>query len=181
MKIIAKTGNTELATIYIAQTNDGNYVEFVESIQPPHTLDKKWVLIVSTLYGCPVGCAFCDCSYFYKGKISTEDIFNQIDSMVLQRFPDRKITVEKFKIQFARMGEPSLNNNVLVVLNKFSDYYDAPGFVPSLSSIAPASSEDFFEELLLIKKRKYRNNFQLQFSIHSTNEAQRDEFIPVKK
>lgn len=181
MKIIAKTGNPDLATIYIAETGDGKLVEFVESVQPPFSREKKWILIVSTLFGCPVSCAFCDCGYYYKGKLSTREIHDQIDLMVTARFPDRKVPVEKFKIQFARMGEPSFNENVLEVLKTFRDYYDAPGFLPSLSTVAPASSEDFFEDLLIIKKNRYRNNFQLQFSIHSTNEEQRDKIIPVKK
>ncbi len=181
MKIIAKTGNPDLATIYVAKTNDDKYLEFVESVQPPLTIDKKWVLIISTLFGCPVSCAFCDCGYYYKGKLSTGELFEQIDLMVSQRFPDKKIPVEKFKIQFARMGEPTLNHNVLEVLKTFQDYYDAPGFLPSLSTVAPASAEDFFEELIIIKKNKYRKNFQLQFSIHSTNNEQRDKIIPVNK
>jgi 23S rRNA (adenine2503-C2)-methyltransferase len=39
----------------------------------------------------------------------------------------------------------------------------------------------FFDELLEIKETMYENNFQLQFSLHSTNEQQRDWIIPVKK
>jgi 23S rRNA (adenine2503-C2)-methyltransferase len=34
---------------------------------------------------------------------------------------------------------------------------------------------------MIIKKMRYRNNFQLQFSIHSTNAEQRDKIIPIKK
>ena len=37
------------------------------------------------------------------------------------------------------------------------------------------------KNLLNIKTRLYRNNFQLQFSLHSTDEKQRDELVPVKK
>jgi len=181
MKIIAKTGNPDLATIYLAKTNSGNFIEFVESVQPPFPIEEKWILIVSTLFGCPVGCKFCDCSTHYNGKLSTSEILDQIDFMVSQRFPDRTIPVKKFKIQFARMGEPSFNNNVLTVLESINDFYQAPGFLPSLSTIAPAGCDSFFDELLQIKKQLYKSSFQLQFSIHSTNEKQRDEIVPVKK
>ena len=40
MKIITSTGKEELAVIYIAQAAGGNYVEFVESLQPPKTREE---------------------------------------------------------------------------------------------------------------------------------------------
>jgi len=182
MEVVYKTENSDIATVYIGDFGNLRFAEFVESVQPPFPLEKKWVLIVSTLFGCPVGCKMCDAGKFYGGKLSTEDIFSQIDYPVLKRFPDRKILSEKFKIQFARMGEPSLNDSVLEVLKKFGERYDSQGFIPSISTIAPAGSEGFFEELTVIKNDLYRKGrFQLQFSIHSTSRIERDRLIPVKK
>ncbi len=181
MKIIAETFKSDLATVFVAEMQNKKYIEFVESTQPPLPREKKWVLIVSTLYGCPIGCSFCECGMYYNGKLSKEDIFAQIDYLVTRRFPDRVILVDKFKIQFARMGEPALNTAVLDVLDEFSTRYKAPNFLPSISTMAPESSDDFFERLLEIKKEKYDKSFQLQFSIHTTSETQRDKIIPVKK
>lgn len=181
MRIIAETAKSDIATVYIAEMQKGKYIEFVESTQPPIPRDKKWVLILSTLYGCPVGCRFCDSGWHYQGKISKDEMFEQIDYLITRRFPDRIVPVDKFKIQFARMGEPSLNSAVLDVLDEFSDRYDAPGFLPSISTVAPIGRELFFDRLLDIKKAKYKNRFQLQFSIHTTRNSQRDEIIPVKK
>ncbi|MCJ7659362.1 MAG: hypothetical protein MUO67_09455, partial [Anaerolineales bacterium] len=144
--------------------------------------DKKWVLLVSTMYGCPVGCAMCDAGGFYHGKVSKEDIFAQIDYMVRKHYPDGVIPSQQFKIQFARMGEPSFNLDVLDVLEDLPERYDVPGFMPSISSMAPHGTETFFERLLEIKKRKYSGgHFQFQFSIHTTDEKVRDQIIPVKK
>ena len=181
MKIKARAGTDDVAMVYIAEMDNGKLVEFVESVQPPLPREKKWVLIVSSLYGCPVGCRFCDAGEYYSGKLSKDDILAQIDYMVDQRFPDRKVPVDKFKIQFARMGEPAFNPSVIDALEELPVRYDAPGLLPTLSTIAPNSSARFFDWLLVVKKELYNDRFQLQFSIHSTDESLRDWLIPVKK
>jgi 23S rRNA (adenine2503-C2)-methyltransferase len=181
MKIIAKAGNKDIATVYIAKLEDGGMIEFVESVQPPFPIGEKWVLIISTLCGCPVDCTFCDAGGSFKRKLSEEEIISQIDYIVTGRFPDRIIDTEKFKIQFARVGEPSLNQVVLDVLENFYDKYKVKNFIPSISTIAPIGTENFFERLLEIKRNLYERNFQLQFSLHTTDLFKRDEMIPVKK
>lgn len=181
MKIIAKTGNEDIAIVYIAEMGNGKLIEFVESIQPPIPREKKWVLIVSTLYGCPVGCRFCDAGEYYQGKLSKNEIISQIDYLIRRRFPDRKVQIKKFKIQFARMGDPAFNQNVLDVLEELPEFYDAPGLLPTLSTIAPKGTDRFFKRLLKIKEKIYKERFQLQFSIHTTDIELRDWLIPVKK
>ncbi len=182
MKIISSTGRDELAVVYIAQTSEGDLIEFVESLQPPKTREEKWVLIVSTLLGCPVDCKICDAGSYYHGRISKDGIFWQIDNMVTRRYTDRKIPSKQLKIQFARMGEPAFNMNVLEVIEEFDLYFDAPGFMPSISTIAPNGADKFFDELLRIKHSRFnKTNFQMQFSIHTTDEKLRNELIPVKK
>jgi len=182
MKVIARAGNDNIATVYIAESGDGNFIEFVESIQPPVPREEKWVLIVSTLYGCPIGCPICDAGGWFKGGISADDILAQIDYMVTKRFPDRVIPIPKFKVQFARMGEPALNPAVLDVLEILPDIYDAPGLMPCISTIAPTGTDSFFERLTEIKQRLYPDGkFQLQFSIHTTDRKLRDYIIPANK
>ena len=181
MKIKARAGTDDVAMVYIAEMDNGKLVEFVESVQPPIPRDKKWVLIISSLYGCPVGCRFCDAGEYYSGKLSKDEILAQIDYMIDQRFPDRKVTVDKFKIQFARMGEPAFNPSVIDVLEELPVRYDAPGLLPTLSTTAPKSTARFFDRLLKVKKELYNDRFQLQFSIHSTDESLRDWLIPAKK
>lgn len=181
MDVIARAGREDIAFVYVARTDRGKLIEFVESVQPPLPRQKKWVLIVSTLYGCPVGCRFCDAGGFYMGRLSKKDVFDQLDYLVKRRFPDGRVPVEKFKIQFARMGEPALNPSILEVLEELPRTYDAPGLVVSLSTVAPVKTERFFEELLEIKSKHYRGRFQLQFSIHTTDAALRDWLVPVGK
>ena len=181
MKVIQRTEKSDIATVYVAETHDKKMVEFVESLQPPYTVEKKWILMVSLLFGCPVKCKFCDAGGDYKGRLTSEQIMFQIDYMIKKRFPGRYIDVDKFKIQFARMGEPSLNKAVLTVLDELPQRYEFKNFIPSLSTIAPSGFDDFFASLLEIKNTWYRKNFQLQFSIHSTNQEQRDFLTPLKK
>ena len=182
MKVIASTGNEKVAMVYIAELGDGQLVEFVEAVQPPHPRETKWVLLVSTMYGCPVGCLMCDAGGHYHGKVSKEDIFAQVDFLVRKRYPDGRVPAQQFKIQFARMGEPSFNLEVLDVLEELPARYDVPGFMPSISTIAPRGVDRFFERLLEIKRSKFSGGrFQFQFSIHTTDEKLRDQIIPVKK
>lgn len=182
MKIAAYAGNPDVAMVYVGEFEDERLVEFVEAIQSPKTIEDKWVLMISILYGCPVKCNMCDAGGFYHGKVSKEKIFEQIDYLVDKKFSDRDISSKQFKIQFARMGDPALNLEVLDVLRELPERYNAPGLMPSISSIAPHGTDEFFDELIEIKDKFYSNGrFQFQFSIHTTDEELRDKIVPVKK
>lgn len=182
MEIINYFGKEELATVYLARMKNGKIIEFVDSCQPPIPKDKKWVLIVSVSYGCPIKCLMCDAGGNYSGNLSEDDIFQQIDYLVLKRYNSLSVPVEKFKIQFARIGEPAFNLNVINVLEKLPFRYDAKGLVACISTIAPEGKDYFFQRLLEVKNRFYlQGKFQLQFSIHSTDEKIRDTLMPYKK
>jgi len=182
IKVHACAGNEEIAMVYIVETDSGNLMECVESVQPPLPREKKWVLLVSTMFGCPIGCLMCDAGGSYHGKPTKDEIFAQVDFLVDKRFPSRVIPSEQFKIQFARMGEPSLNLQVLDVLKELPERYQAPGLMPSISTVAPAGTERFFNQLLEIKQEYYSGgHFQFQISLHTTDLALRDRFIPAKK
>lgn len=140
------------------------------------------MLIISTLLGCPVGCAICDAGGFYHGRLTEEELWAQLDYLVQSRYPDGRVPAGKFKIQFARMGEPAFNPAVLTILRELPQRYTTPGLLPSFSTVAPDGVNGFFEDLLEIKRSLYPGNrFQLQFSLHSTDEVYRDRLIPVKK
>lgn len=182
MKVIASSGREDVAIVYIVELSNGRLVECVEAVQPPIPRQQKWVLLVSTMFGCPVGCQMCDAGGSYQGKPTQEEIFAQIDYLVHRRFPDGVVPARQFKIQFARMGEPALNMAVLDVLDELPRRYQAPGLMPSISTVAPAGSERFFERLLDIKLAHYAGgHFQFQFSLHTTDLAARDVIIPIKK
>jgi 23S rRNA (adenine2503-C2)-methyltransferase len=179
MRVIAATGRDDLARVYIARAGRGRYVEFVESVQPPLPREKKWVLVVSCLFGCPFSCRMCDAGGRYQGKLSREEIEFQIDYPVRKRFPDGVVGSENFKIQFARMGEPALNPAVLEAIAALPGRLKAPGLVVSLSTIAPLGCEEFFQRLLEVRESFRPGAFQFQFSLHSSDERKRRELIPA--
>lgn len=184
MRILGEFGKEDLAKVYVASMREGNgyLVEFVESLQPPVPREEKWVLIISSSFGCPVNCKMCDAGGHYLGKLTKDEILQQIDHMVRRRFPDGRVPMPKFKVQFARMGEPSLNPNVPDALRALADMYDAPGLMPCISTLAPVGRGSFFDELIDIKDIHYsRGGFQLQFSVHTTDGRKRDELMPIKK
>ncbi len=181
MRIAGQQGESDLATVYIAELEDGELIEFVESVQPPVPQQEKWVLIVSTLKGCPVSCPICDAGTSYAGKLSAGEIIDQIDFLIREKYTDGKVPIAKFKIQFARMGDPAFNPAVLDVLRKLPYLYEAPGLMPSISTIAPHSCDDFFEGLKEVKSELYTDGrFQMQFSIHTSSEEMRRDLIPCK-
>ncbi len=181
MKIVAKTENPDLATVYMADMGEGRLIEFVEACQPPYRRQERWILMVSTLYGCPVRCLFCDAGGQYRGRLTAEEILAQIDYMIREWFPSGEVPAEKFKIQFARMGEPALNPAVLDALEELPRRYRTRHLMPSISTIAPHGRESFFERLLDIKNRLYSGGrFQFQFSVHTTDWSLRQRLIPVR-
>ncbi len=179
MQVIASAGRDDLARVYIARGEAGRHVEFVESLQPPWPREKKWVLIVSCLYGCPFACRICDAGGDYRGTLRRDEILFQIEYMVRRRFPDQIVPSAKFKIQFARMGEPSINPAVLDAIVALPERLQAPGLIVSLSTIAPAGRDGFFARLLEVKERFPAGTFQFQFSLHTSDEEKRRELIPA--
>ena len=182
MRIVSTSGESDLATVYVGELGDGERIEFVESVQPPVPREEKWVLIVSTLRGCPVSCPICDAGIRFGGRLDAAEIMGQIDYMIRRRFPGGKVSVPKLKIQFARMGDPAFNPAVIDVLERLPEIYpEAPGLMPSISTIAPAGTDGFFDKLTDVKKRLYPDGrFQMQFSLHTSDEEKRFELVPLR-
>lgn len=182
MKVISKFGDEKIATVYLAQLKRGEYIEFVESLTPPLDIKEKWVLILSTQVGCPFKCKFCDAGGNFKRNLWEEEIFQQINFLINNRFREGFVDSKKFKIQFARVGEPTLNNEILKVLEKIPEKIKYNNLIPSISTIAPLSGIKFLKKLKEIKDKYYnKGNFQIQFSIHSTREEKRRWLNSAKK
>lgn len=179
MQIVAQHGSGNLANLYVGELDDGSRIEFVESVQPPVPLSDKWVHVVSTLKGCPINCAICDAGGSYSGKLAAAEIVAQVDYLVRTRFPDGFPVTKRLKVQFARMGDPALNDAVLEAMEILEERY-GEFFFPSISTIAPATCDPFFRRLLELKKRLFGPRFQMQFSLHTTDEGRRQELVPAR-
>ena len=181
MRLISSSGNPDLAMVYVAEDEEGRRLEFVDSIQPPRTREEKWVVIVSTMFGCPVGCQMCDAGGDFQGKVDAEGMLWQVRQAVKERFDNGSPRTEMLKVQFARMGEPALNEAVLVALVGLRAEYPETNVHASVSTVGPTVSKAFIDRLQRVKDEHYPNGrFQLQFSIHSTDPDVRRQLCPIR-
>ncbi|MDO9026516.1 MAG: radical SAM protein, partial [bacterium] len=179
MNILQVTGKPELARVYVASLRNEttDLVEFVDACSPAlGDRLKKWVIIVSTQLGCPVNCLMCDAGGGFRGNLSSDEMLGQVKAVVDGNGLDPNACA-KFKVQFARMGEPALNPQVITTLRDLSRLY--PGVIPCIATIGPKDSSRWFSELLIV--RDLFRDFQLQFSINSTDETLRDVIMPYPK
>ncbi len=186
MDIVAEYGRDDLAKVYVARLRNSpaGMIEFVESLQPPRPREEKWVVIVSSLFGCPVNCLMCDAGGGYAGPLTAEEIIGQVKYLADSRFPGGKVETKMLKVQFARIGEPTFNPAVLEALERLPEAFAGTPLYAALSTIAPdhPASAAFLDELVRVKDGHYPGGrFQMQFSIHTTDGALRDRLMPTRK
>lgn len=180
MRIVAKAGRPDLAEVYLAEFRGdpklkAEFVDACASIGGDRR--EKWVIIVSTQFGCPAGCLMCDAGGGYRGDLTAREMVGQVQA-VLRAHPeiDPK-TCRKLKVQFARMGEPALNDCVLEAIEWLGR--DHPDGIPCVATLAPAGREDWFAGLLGL--RDGFREFQLQLSVNTTDPGVRDQLMPIDK
>lgn len=144
------------------------------------SLEEKWVITISTQYGCSMGCSFCDVPKVGIGKNATEkDLINQVLSAI-KLHPEIENT-KRLNIHFARMGEPSWNPNILDATKWFKTHLD-PEFKihPVVSTMMPKNNEwlkTFIHNWMRIKNRLLHGEAGLQLSINSTSEIERNKMF----
>jgi len=139
-------------------------------------LTEKWVITISTQYGCSMGCTFCDVPKVGPGKNATyKDLCKQVLTGI-ELHPEIG-TTKRLNIHFARMGEPTWNPNVLDATRWMKDHLDSEYKLhPVLSTMMPRKNEwlrTFIHTWMRIKNRLYNGNAGLQLSINSTDENER--------
>lgn len=140
-------------------------------------LTEKWVVTISTQYGCSMGCKFCDVPNVGPGKNATfKDIIKQVLNAIYLH-PEITST-KRLNIHFARMGEPTWNPNVLDATKWFKTHLDNEYKIhPVISTIMPKNNEwlkTFIHTWMRIKNRLLEGNAGLQISVNSTNENERN-------
>ncbi len=180
MEVEGTSGISELATVYVARMRGagGPLVEFVDGLDPRHERGEKWMVNISTQFGCPVGCLFCDAGGDYRGDCTAEEMLDQI-RFVLARHPGLASTCRKLKVHFARMGEPSLNDAVLEVIARLPAVVPTPELWCCVATVAPLGRRSWFDRLADLQHQFYPRRFQLQFSLNSTDEAARRRLMPI--
>jgi 23S rRNA (adenine2503-C2)-methyltransferase len=148
-------------------------------------LTEKWVITISTQYGCSMNCNFCDVPKVGPGRnCSVEDLLNQIEA-AMQLHPEIS-SGKRLNLHYARMGEPTWNPNVLVatqLLAKSLIKTNNKGFDefhPVVSTMMPSRNnklKQFINDWCFIKNSTLSGEAGLQLSINSTSEEERNEMF----
>lgn len=138
---------------------------------------ERTVICCSTMSGCPVGCKFCGTGNRFIRNLTADEIVEQIATVLSDKnITDVNENGKRFQIMFMSMGEPLLNwdevEKAIIILHK---YY--PNAELLLSTIAPLESESIVR---MIQLSKTIDKVGLQFSIHKSNDTDRNKLIPYK-
>lgn len=176
--------------VYMLKTEDQFPLEVTDTFLPFYTKDaigrkqnkldtydvgdrtQRWMIGVSCMSGCPVHCKFCATGKLKKWRnLTGQEIFDQVKFIL-----DKHINVwdpynsKEFKINYTRMGEPFLNIEAVKEAIRLVDEY-LPGLrVHHYISTIGIQGSDF---------SWIKDNITLQVSLHSVNEARRNELIPI--
>lgn len=139
-------------------------------------LEEKWVITISTQYGCAMGCTFCDVPKVGSGRNATHsDMTDQI--LTGMRLHPEVTHSNRLNIHFARMGEPTWNPWVLDVARWLKVAINPTHRVhPVVSTMMPKRNawlRAFLRDWIWIKNDLFQGEAGLQLSINSTDEQER--------
>ena len=156
---------------WLLSLEDGNRIETVFIPE-----DDRGTLCVSSQVGCALDCSFCSTArQGFSRNLTTAEIISQVwlASRLLdeEKRPGRKIT----NVVLMGMGEPLLNfDNVMkaidIMLDDFAYGLSKRRVTVSTAGVVPA-----------IDRMSERTDVQLALSLHATNDAVRDELVPINK
>ncbi|MBK9927567.1 MAG: radical SAM protein [Anaerolineales bacterium] len=175
--------------VYAMETEDGYPIEVTDTFLPYYTKDaigrkqnalhsgefgsrlERWMIGVSVMSGCPVGCKFCATASLPKCRyLRSDEIISQVKFILGQHPEIDPNDCMEFKINYTRMGEPFLN--ILAVQET----------VNQINSTFPNAHH--YVSTIGIKDSDFswiRDNITLQFSVHSFDEQYRDWLIPFPR
>lgn len=144
-------------------------------------LTEKWVITISSQYGCSMGCAFCDVPKVGPGRNATlQDLIGQVE-LGISLHPEIKKT-KRLNLHYARMGEPTFNYQVIqsarILAKKLKDVDF--GFHPVVSTMMPKNNKHlmpFINDWLSLKDHLF-GDAGLQISINTTDSCCRKKTMP---
>ncbi len=156
---------------WLLQLHDGNHIEAVFIPE-----DDRGTLCVSSQVGCALDCSFCSTGrQGFNRNLSAAEIISQVwlaaHLLEEEKKPGRKIT----NVVMMGMGEPLLNfdNTVTAVRIMMDDFaYGLSKRRVTVSTAGVVPAMDRLGDTL---------DMRLAVSLHATNNALRDELVPVNK
>jgi 23S rRNA (adenine2503-C2)-methyltransferase len=171
------------------ETEDGYPIEVTDTFLPYSTKDaigrkqnflqngdfrnrsERWMIGVSVMSGCPVGCKFCATASLPRCRyLRPDEILSQIQFILDQNPEFDPADCMEFKINYTRMGEPFLNLRAVqdVIAQVNAVFPNAHHYISTIG----IQGSDF---------SWIYDNVTLQFSVHSFDESYRDWLIPFPK
>lgn len=138
----------------------------------------RTVICCSVMSGCPVGCTFCGTGAKFIRNLKADEIVEQIENVLASKGLINNINdkCKKLQFMFMSMGEPMLNWNevekaIRILHEKFSN-------AQLLLSTIGCENDEVFHKIINLSKEI--NKIGLQFSIHKSNDEDRNRLIPFK-
>ena len=173
--------------VYALRTEDGFLIETTDTFLPYYTKDaigrkqnklssldigsrrERWMIGVSTMSGCCVGCKFCATGNMKKCRnLTAQEMIEQVEFVLAKNSSFHPDDSEEFKINWTRMGEPFLNiDNVRQAITLLDSKYTIHQYISTIG----IKGADF---------SWIKNNITLQISLHSLDNGRRNNLIPFK-
>jgi len=164
---------------FLGLSRDIGHVEHTDMLP----LEDKWVITISSQYGCSMNCKFCDVPKVGPGRNATyKDLLNQVLAG-LSMHPEVTHT-DRLDINFARMGEPTWNPAVLEfgwsMRDELFPHIGTSVIHPVVSTMMPRMNTkllDYIREWCKIKNDCFKGEAGLQLSINSTSDTERQNMF----
>lgn len=180
--------------VYALRTEDGYLIETTDTFLPYYTKDaigrkqnfldnkdlgsrkERWMIGVSTMSGCCVGCQFCATGNMKKFRnLTADEIVEQVEFIIgTHNTPETCQNPSEsleFKINYTRMGEPFLNiQNVREAITRLDKELPDTKIHHYISTIGIKGSDFSW----------IKDNITLQISLHSLDDERRNNLIPIK-
>lgn len=143
----------------------------------PSDLNKR-VMTICTMVGCLCHCKFCASKNSFKRLLTAEEIVEQVDLMAnygtkFGRESDLS-KANELRVLYTRMGEPMLNaDNVIESIKILIERY--PNIIIGMSTSGYKVGLNKF-----LKNPEIIKNIDMQFSLHSTNDEERNYLFGTK-
>jgi adenine C2-methylase RlmN of 23S rRNA A2503 and tRNA A37 len=129
-------------------------------------------MTICTMLGCCCSCKFCASRNSFKRNLTKEEILEQVELMIAEGIKngrnDNPNNAKEFRVLYTRMGEPMLNvDNVIASVEELIKRY--PHVIIGMSTSGYGHGIDKF-----LEKKALLKNIDIQFSLHSTNDKERD-------
>ena len=171
LDVVVDQLSTDGTRKWVFRLKDGNCIETVFIPE-----DDRGTLCISSQVGCALDCSFCSTArQGFSRNLGSDEILSQVSlaSRLLndEKRPGRKIS----NLVLMGMGEPLLNyENVVKSIDVFLDDF-AYGLSKRRVTVSTAGVLPAMDRL------SERHDVQLAISLHATDDALRDELVPVNR